>query len=55
MFFLAADLSNAKPVPVKDCKEWVLDVALTQYSNGDRHQKVQEKGEVETTKELTQM
>jgi hypothetical protein len=34
MFFSAADPSNAKPLSVKDCKEWVLGVALAQYSMG---------------------
>jgi hypothetical protein len=55
MFFLATDLSNTKPVPVKDCEEWVLGVALTQYLMGAGIKTFQEKGEAGMTKELTRM
>jgi hypothetical protein len=55
MFFLAADLSNAKLVPVKDCKEWVLGVALSQYLMRADIKKIPEKGESGMMQELTQM
>jgi hypothetical protein len=55
MYFLAVDLSNAKPVPVKDCEEWILGVVLAHYSMGAGIKKFQEKGEAGMTKELTQI
>jgi hypothetical protein len=54
MFFLATDLNDATPVPVKDCKEWVFGVALAQYSMGVGIEKFQQKGEAGMTKEVTQ-
>ncbi len=32
MYFLAEDLSNAKPIPEDDRLEWALGVALVHYS-----------------------
>jgi hypothetical protein len=55
MFFLATDLSDAKPVLVKDCKEWVFGVALAQYSMGAGIKMFQQRGEAGMTKEVTQM
>jgi hypothetical protein len=55
MFFSAANLSNAKPVRVEDHEDWVLGVALAQYSMGAGIKKFQDKGEAGMTKELTQI
>ncbi len=55
MFFSAEDLSDAAPIPVEDCKEFALGVALAQYSIGDRIKTIQEQGEAGVSKELTQM
>ncbi len=55
MFFLGDSLSNAKPIPEEDCEEWVLGVALAQYSITAGLLKFKQKGENGVTKELTQM
>jgi hypothetical protein len=55
MFFLADDLSNAKPVPEEDREEYVLGIALVHYSMGAGIKKFKERGETGVTKELTQM
>jgi hypothetical protein len=56
MFFLAEDLSDAKPVADdEDRKEWVLGVALTHYSMGTGIKKFWERAKAGVTKELTQM
>jgi hypothetical protein len=54
-FFLAEDLSNAKPVPEADREEYALGVALVTYGIGPGIKKFQERGEAGVTKELTQM
>ena len=54
-FFLADDLSDAKPVPEGDRIEWALGVALVHYSMNAGLKKFKEKGEAGVTKELKQM
>jgi hypothetical protein len=55
MFFLAEDLSNAKPIPEDDRLDWVLGVALFHYSIKAGIKKFQDGGEAGVSKELTQM
>ncbi len=55
MFFLAEDLSNAKPIPEGDRLEWALGVALVHYSIKAGIKKFQDRGEAGVSKELTQM
>jgi len=55
MFFSNDSLSDAKPIPEEDREEWVLGVALAQYSITAGLKKFKEKGEKGVTKELTQM
>ncbi len=55
VFFLADDLSNAKPIPEADREEFALGVALVHYSMNAGIKKFKEKGEAGVTKELTQM
>ncbi len=55
MFFLADNLSNAKPVPEEDREEYALGIALVHYSMGAGIKKFKERGEAGVTKELTQM
>jgi hypothetical protein len=55
MFFSNNHLSDAKPVPVKDQEDWILGVALAQYSITASLKKFKEKGKAGVTKELTQM
>jgi len=55
MFFSNDSLSDAKPIPEEDREEWVLGVALAQYSITAGLKKFKEKGERGVTKELTQM
>jgi hypothetical protein len=55
MFFLAEDLSNAKPIPEDNRLEWVLGVALVHYSMKAGIKKFQDRGKVGVNKELTQM
>jgi hypothetical protein len=55
MFFLADDLSSAKPVPEEDRGEYALGIALVHYSMGAGIKKFKERGEAGVTKELTQM
>ena len=55
MFFLAKDLSNAKPVLEEDREEWALGVALVHYSMGVGMKKFWERGKAGVRKELTQM
>jgi hypothetical protein len=55
MFFLADNLSNAKPVPEEDREEYALGIALVHYSNGAGIKKLKEIEEAGVTKELTQM
>ncbi len=55
MFFTTKDLSNAKPIPVEDCNNWVLGVALVQYSLGAGIKKFWGRGESGVSKELRQM
>lgn len=55
MFFSGDSLSDAKPIPEEDREEWVLGVALAQYSITAGLKKFKEKGEKGVTKELTQM
>jgi hypothetical protein len=54
-FFLAEDLSNAKPVPEADREEYALGVALVTYGIGPGIKKFQEWGEAGVMKELMQM
>ena len=54
-FFLAEDLSDAKPVPEADRDEYALGVALVTYGISLGIKKFQERGEAGVTKELTQM
>ncbi len=54
-FFLAEDLSNAKPVPEADREEYTLGIALVIYGIGPGKKKFQERGEAGVTKELMQM
>ena len=55
MCFSNDSLSDAKPIPEEDREEWVLGVALAQYSITAGLKKFKEKGEKGVTKELTQM
>ena len=55
MFFSDDHLNDAKPIPVEDQLDWVLGVALAQYSITAGLKKFKEKGEAGVTKELTQM
>jgi hypothetical protein len=55
MFFLADDLSNAKPIPEEDREEYALAIALMHYSMGAGIKKFKERGEAGVAKELTQM
>jgi hypothetical protein len=55
MFFLADNLSNAKPFPEDDREEYALGIALVHYSMGAGIKKFKERGEAGVTKELTQM
>ena len=55
MFFLAKDLSNAKPVLEEDREEWALGVVLVHFSMGAEIKKFRERGKKEVMKELTQM
>jgi hypothetical protein len=55
MFFLADNLSNAKPIPEEDREEYTLGIALLHYSMGAGIKKFKERGEAGVTKELTQM
>jgi hypothetical protein len=55
MFFSDDHLNEAKPIPVEDHLDWVLGVALAQYSITAGLKKFKEKGEAGVTKELTQM
>jgi hypothetical protein len=55
MFFLAEDMSNAKPVAKEDREEWALGAALVHISMGAGINKFQERGEAGVSKELTQM
>jgi hypothetical protein len=54
-FFLAEDLSDAKPVPEVDREEYALGVALITYGIGLGIKKFKERGEAGVTKELIQM
>ena len=54
-FFLAEDLSNAKPVPEADREEYALGVALVTYGIGPGIKKFQEWGEAGVTKKMMQM
>jgi hypothetical protein len=53
MFFLAEDLSKAKPIPEEDRLEWALGVALVHYSMMAGIKKFQNRGEAGVSKELT--
>jgi hypothetical protein len=53
MFFLADDLSDAKPVPEEDREEFALNIALVHYSMGEGIKKFKERREAGVTKELT--
>jgi hypothetical protein len=55
MFFLAEDLSDAKPIPEDNRLEWALGVALVHYSIKAGIYKFQDRGKVGVSKELTQM
>ncbi len=55
MFFLADNLSDAKPIPEEDREEYALGIALVHYSMGAGIKKFKERGEAGGTKELTQM
>jgi hypothetical protein len=55
MFFSGDSLSDAKPIPEEDHEEWVLGVALAQYSIAAGPKKFKQKGENGVTKELTQL
>jgi hypothetical protein len=55
MFFLAEDLSNAKPIPEDSRLEWALGVALVHYSMKAGIKKFQDWGKAGVSKELTQM
>ena len=55
MFFSGDSLSDAKPIPEEDREEWVLRVALAQYSITAGLKKFKQKGKNGVTKELTQM
>jgi hypothetical protein len=44
MFFLAEDLSNAKPIPEDNRLEWALGVALVHYSMKAGIKKFQDRG-----------
>jgi hypothetical protein len=55
MFFLAEDLSNAKPIPEDNRLEWALGVALVHYSMKAGMKKFQDRGKAGVSKELTQM
>ena len=55
MFFLGDCLNNAKPVKIKDQLNWILEVALAQYSITAGLKKFKKKGKAGVTKELTQM
>ena len=55
IFFSGDSLSNAKPIPEEDREEWVLGVALAQYSITAGLKKFKQKGKNGVTKELTQM
>jgi hypothetical protein len=55
MFFSGDSLSNAKLIPEEDREEWVLGVALAQYSITAGLKKFKQKGKNGVTKELTQM
>jgi hypothetical protein len=55
MFFLAEDLSDAKPIPEDDRLEWALGVALVNYSMKTGIKKFQDRGEAGVSKELIQM
>ncbi len=50
MFFLNDDLNNAKPIPVEDVEDYVLGVALAQYTITAGLKKFKEKGEAGVTK-----
>jgi hypothetical protein len=54
-FFLAEDLSNAKPVPEADREEYALGFALITHGIGPGIKKSQEREEAGVTKELAQM
>jgi hypothetical protein len=55
MFFLADNLSNAKPIPEEDREEYALGITLMHYSMGAGIKKFKEREEAGVTKELTQM
>jgi hypothetical protein len=55
MFFLAEDLSNAKPIPEDDRLEWALGVTLVHYSMKAGIKNFQDRGKAGVSKELTQM
>jgi hypothetical protein len=55
IFFLADDLSDAKPIPEEYREEFALGVALVHYSMNTGIKKFKEKGKAGVTKELTQM
>jgi hypothetical protein len=55
MYFLADDLSNAKPIPEDNRLEWALGVALAHYSMKAGIKKFQDRGKAGVSKELTQM
>ncbi len=55
VFFLAEDLSNAKPIPEDNRLKWVLGAALVHYSTKEGIKKFQDRGKVGVSKELTQV
>ncbi len=55
VFFLADNLSDAKPIPEEYMEEFALGVALVHYLMNVGIKKLKEKGEAGVTKELTQM
>jgi hypothetical protein len=55
MFFLAGDLSNAKPISEDNRLEWALGVALIHYSMHSGIKKFQDRDKAGVSKELKQM
>ncbi len=55
IFFSADNLSDAKPIPEEDRKEFALGVALVHYLMNAGIKKFETKGEAGVTNELTQM
>ncbi|KAL3810038.1 hypothetical protein ACHAXA_000207 [Cyclostephanos tholiformis] len=51
----AEDLNDTKPIPVEDREEYILGVALVQYSITAGIKKFKDRGEAGVSKELTQM